>query len=88
MHILKRFFITLAKVITILFTVLSLCLLVLTFINPSGIKSGIAWIGELIQTLGNWNYLIAWTSACVESLPIIGTAIPGMNVMILVGGFW
>ena len=38
--------------------------------------------------LDNWNYLVAFLSACIESLPIIGTAVPGMNVMILVGGFW
>jgi membrane-associated protein len=88
MHILKQFFVTLAKSITIFFTVLSLWLLVLTFVRPDWIKSGIEWIWALLQTLGNWNYLIAFASACVESLPIIGTAVPGMNVMILVGGFW
>jgi membrane-associated protein len=88
MHILKRFFVTLAKVITIFFTVLSLGLLMITLIKPEWIKSGIEWIWELITTLGNWNYLIAFASACIESMPIIGTAVPGMNVMILVGGFW
>lgn len=85
---LKQFAIFLAKVITIFFTVISLGLLVITFIRPEWIKSGIEWIWVLIQTLGNWNYLIAFMSACIESMPIIGTAVPGMNVMILVGGFW
>jgi membrane-associated protein len=88
MHILKRFFVTLAKVITIFFTIVSLGLLVLTIVRPEWIKSGIEWIWILIQTLGNWNYLIAFASACIESLPIIGTAVPGMNVMILVWWFW
>lgn len=46
------------------------------------------WIGNLIQTLGKWNYLVAFLSACIESLPIIGTAVPGMNIMILVWWFW
>ncbi len=44
MHILKRFFVTLAKVITIFFTILSLGLLVLSFAKPEWIKSGIEWI--------------------------------------------
>ena len=44
MHILKRFFVTLAKAITIFFTILSLALLVLTFVKPEWIKSGIEWI--------------------------------------------
>ena len=88
MKTLKRFFIALAKAITIFFTILSLIILVISFVKPDWIKDGIKWIGELITTLGNWNYFIAFASACIESLPIIGTAVPGMNIMILVGGFW
>ncbi len=88
MHTLKRLFVTIAKAITIFFTVLSLILVVISLIKPDWIKFGITWIGELIITLGSWNYLIAFASACAESLPIIGTAVPGMNVMILVGWFW
>jgi len=88
MQTLKRFFVALAKAITIFFTILSLILIVISLVKPELIKSGIAWIGELITTLGNWNYLIAFASACAESLPIIGTALPGMNIMILVGWFW
>ena len=88
MHIMKRFFVFLAKAITIFFTILSLIIVVISLAKPDWIKAGIEWIGELITTLGNWNYLIALSSACIESLPIIGTAVPGMNVMILVGGFW
>lgn len=42
----------------------------------------------MVKTLGNWNYFIAFLSACIESLPIIGTLVPGMNIMVLVGGFW
>ncbi len=88
MQTLKRFFVALAKAITIGFTILSLVLLVISFINPNIIKDGIKWIWDLILVLGNWNYFIAFASACIESLPIIGTAVPGMNIMILVGGFW
>ena len=77
-----------AKALAIFFTVATLALVVISFARPEWIKDGVVWIGELIKTLGSWNYLIAFLSACVESLPIIGTAVPGMNVMILVGGFW
>lgn len=84
MHTLKKIFIAMAKGITILLALLSLVLIVISLVNPDLIKSAIAWIGQLILTLGNWNYLIAFASACIESLPIIGTAVPGMNIMILV----
>lgn len=79
-YILKIF----AKSLAIFFTIATLALLVISLIRPEWIKDGVAWIGELIKTLGNWNYLVAFSSACIESLPIIGTALPGMNVMILV----
>lgn len=78
----------LAKALAIFFTVATLALIIISFVRPEWIKNGVVWIGELIKVLGNWNYLIAFLSACIESLPIIGTAVPGMNVMILVGGFW
>lgn len=88
MQTLKRLFVAIAKAITIFFTILSLILVVISLAKPDWIKFGISWIWELILTLGNWNYLIAFASACAESLPIIGTAVPGMNIMILVGWFW
>ena len=88
MHTLKRFFVFLAKTITIFFMVLSLIIIGISFVHPEWIKEGLKWIWELIQTLGNWNFFIAFASACIESLPIIWTAVPGMNIMILVWGFW
>ena len=67
---------------------LTFAIVLISLVKPEWLKDAIAWIGALIQTLGNWNYAIAFASACIESLPLIGTAVPGMNVMILVGGFW
>lgn len=85
---LKRIFGLLAQAITILFTALTFVIIIISFVRPEWIKDAVEWIGVLIQSIGNWNYLIAFASACIESLPIIGTAVPGMNIMILVGGFW
>ncbi len=78
----------LAKGLAIFFTFATLALIIISFIRPEWIKVAITWIGDLVKVLGNWNYLVAFLSACIESLPLIGTAVPGMNVMILVGGFW
>jgi membrane protein DedA with SNARE-associated domain len=87
-HKIKRLFGYIAQAITIAFTLFTLILILISFIRPEWIKDGVKWIGELIQSIGNWNFLVAFLSACIESLPIIGTAVPGMNIMILVGGFW
>ena len=88
MYRIKKTLIFIAKAIALLLTVATLALIVISFVRKDWITSGIAWIGELIHSLGNWNYLVAFASACIESLPIIGTAVPGMNIMLLVGGFW
>lgn len=88
MHTLKRFFSFLAKLITILLAILTLAIVVISFVHKEWIDAAIVWIGDVIKSIGNWNYLVAFLSACIESLPIIGTAVPGMNIMILVGGFW
>ena len=85
---LKKFFGLLAQAITIFFTALTLVLIIISFVRPEWMKDGVKWIGQLIESIGSWNYLVAFSSACIESLPIIGTAVPGMNIMILVGGFW
>ncbi len=88
MQSIKKIFHLIAKIITIILAIFSFALLIITFAKPDWIKSAIEWIGQLIETIGIWNYFIAFASACIESLPIIGTTFPGMNIMILVGGFW
>lgn len=88
MRTIKRILSIIAKIITFLLVLLTLALVIISLVHEEWIKEAISWIGTIIQSIGNWNYLIAFLSACVESLPIIGTAVPGMNIMILVGGFW
>ena len=84
MYTLRHFLQILAKILTFLFLILSLALIAISLFKKEWIELGIKWVGELIHTLGSWNYLIAFLSAGIESLPFIGTAVPGMNVMILV----
>ncbi len=84
----KRTLSFIAKFLAIALALLTFGILIISFVHPEWIEGAITWIGKLIVKLDNWNYLVAFLSACIESLPIIGTAVPGMNVMILVGGFW
>jgi membrane-associated protein len=56
--------------------------------KPSLIEQFIAWMEAQIHSLGNWNYLIAFTSSIIESFPVIGVLVPGQQIMLLVGGFF
>ncbi len=78
----------LAKIITIGLAILTFFLAILSIIKPELIKDFILFIKTIIESIGNWNYLIAFSSALIESLPVIGTVLPGMNIMILVGWFF
>ncbi|MCD5375279.1 DedA family protein [Candidatus Gracilibacteria bacterium] len=68
--------------------ILMIGFLVITLFKPDLLLPIIDWIKGQIESLGKWNYLLAFVSALVESLPIIGTIIPGQVVMLSVGGFY
>lgn len=62
--------------------------LIITLFYPDILLPLIEWIKIRIESLGEWNYLLAFVSALAESLPIIGTIIPGQTIMLSVGGFY
>lgn len=62
--------------------------LIVTLFKPSILLPVIEWIKIQIESLWKWNYLLAFISALAESLPIIGTIIPGQVVMLSVWGFY
>lgn len=60
----------------------------LSLFRPDLMRDGIEWMGEQIKSWGNWNYAILLLVAMAESFPFVGVVLPGMNIMILVGGFF
>ncbi len=81
----------LSAVITTLHVVLLVAMVViglLSLFRPDIMREIIDWMGIQIKSWGNWNYLILFLVAMIESFPFIGVVVPGMNLMILVGGFF
>lgn len=62
--------------------------LIITLFYPDILLPIIEWIKLQIEYLWKWNYLLAFASALAESLPIIGTIIPGQAIMLSVGWFY
>lgn len=56
--------------------------------NPDILLPVIEWIKAKIEILWHWNYLIAFVSALLESLPIIGAVMPWQTVLLSVWGFY
>ncbi len=75
-------------ILHIIFLIAMIGIGILSFTSPDIIRAIIDWMGEQIRSWGNWNYLILFLVAMIESFPFIGVVVPGMNVMILVGGFF
>jgi len=67
---------------------LMMLFLIVTLFKPDILLPIIDWIKLKIEWLWKWNYLLAFISALAESLPIIGTIIPGQVVMLSVWGFY
>lgn len=88
MKSLKNLLKTLTLVLHVVFLIVMIGIGILSFTSPDTIRAIIDWMGEQIRSWGNWNYLILFLVAMIESFPFIGVVVPGMNVMILVGGFF
>lgn len=76
------------QILNFLFGSIIFALTAIAIFKPSWIELFIGWMERQIQLLGNWNYLIAFTSSIIESFPVIGVLVPGQQVMLLVGGFF
>ncbi|MBP6921610.1 DedA family protein [Candidatus Gracilibacteria bacterium] len=81
----------LSYIITALHAVLLMAMVgigLLSLFRPDIMRGVIDWMGIQIKSWGDWNYLILFLVAMAESFPFVGAVVPGMNLMILVGGFF
>lgn len=76
------------KLLNIIFVTITIFLLVIAIFRPDLIKLFLDWLSKIILSLGYWNYLVAFISSTIESFPVIGVLVPGMQVMLLVWGFF
>ncbi|MDD2907382.1 MAG: VTT domain-containing protein [Candidatus Gracilibacteria bacterium] len=83
------------KVIQKIFHILNIILIGLTIIiaivsifDKELIINLIKKLEILIQSLGNWNYFIAFTSSLIEAFPVLGVVVPGQNILLIVGSFF
>lgn len=85
---LKKIFDTSLSVLHIFLVVLMVAIGLLWLFRPDLIRIVIDWMGVQIKSWWDWNYIILFVVAMAESFPFVGAVVPGMNIMILVGGFF
>lgn len=67
---------------------ITIALLFIAVFKPNLLKLFLEWLWQAILTLWNWNFLIAFFSAMIESFPVIWVIVPWMQVMLMVWGFF
>jgi hypothetical protein len=85
---LQRFLSAILNILHIILVILMVTIGLLSLFRPDIMREGIDWMGVQIKSWGEWNYIILLVVAMSESFPFVGAVIPGMNMMILVGGFF
>lgn len=78
----------LVHVLNITIIVTTFILAFITIFYPEVIKNIIEWIEEVVKWLWNWNYLIAFLSAAIESFPLVWMLLPWQTVLLTVWGFF
>jgi len=68
---LKKFIQVLMSVLHIIFLILMIGIGILSFVSPETIRIAIDWMGVQITSWGNWNYLILFFVAMIESFPFV-----------------
>lgn len=68
--------------------VLTFALAILGMVRPDLIKDAIEWIRGIVLFLGNWNYVVVFISALIESFPVLWVVVPGQNILLIAGWFF
>lgn len=70
------------------FVAITFALLFIVLFKKEWIAQFLSYAETVVLALGNWNYLIAFAFSVIESFPVIGVLVPGLQVMLIVGGFF
>lgn len=76
------------NLLNFIFASITLALLIVALFRPDLVKIFLEWIWNEILLLWNWNYLVAFLSAMIESFPVVWVLVPWMQVMLLVWWFF
>lgn len=86
--VLKKLTSALAAFLNGLFMAITFGLLFIVLFKKEWIAQFLSYMEMLVNSWGSWNYLVAFAFSVIESFPVIGVLVPGMQVMLIVGGFF
>lgn len=85
---LKKILQIIFKILHILFVILTFGLIIISIFRKDLIENIIVWFEWMVMIMWFYNYIIALFSSILETMPLIGILLPGQNIMLAVGWFF
>ncbi|MDD3145356.1 MAG: DedA family protein [Candidatus Gracilibacteria bacterium] len=86
--ILKKIIQNIFHILNIILILLTIVIAIVSIFDKELIINLIKKLEIIIQSLGNWNYVIAFFSSLIEAFPVLGIVVPGQNILLIVGSFF
>lgn len=87
-NFIKKLIQNIFHVLNIILIWLTLVIAIISIFDKELIIDLIKKLEILIQSLWNWNYLIAFTSSLIEAFPVLWVVVPGQNILLIVWSFF
>lgn len=82
--VLRKIVSALSAFLNFLFMAVTFGLLFVVLFKREWLEQFLAFMETLVHSLGSWNFLLAFVFSIVESFPVIGVLVPGMQVILIV----
>ena len=83
----KKFIQIVSKILIVLLIILTLVFAYLSIFNKELLLHYLDVFKGIISTLWYWNYVIIFVFGFIESFPLLGVAVPGQMVLIIIAWF-
>lgn len=87
-NLIKKIIQKIFHIINIILIWLTIIIAIVSIFDKELIINLIKKLEILIQSLWNWNYLIAFSSSLIEAFPVLWVVVPGQNILLIVGSFF
>jgi membrane protein DedA with SNARE-associated domain len=84
----KKLVHTIIHILNVFLIIFTFWLIILSLFRPDLIENFVEWMKVVVKVLWNWNYVIIFLTAFVESFPLLGVAVPWQNIMLIVWWFF
>ncbi len=87
-NLIKKIIQNIFHAINIILIWLTIIIAIISIFDKELIINLIKKLEIIIQSLWNWNYIIAFSSSLIEAFPVLWVVVPGQNILLIVWSFF